>query len=124
MPFKEDVIWLGYLDVMDLSKVIAAAYTLVYASLFEGFGVPVMEALQSGVPVITSEHSSMEEITGRKALFVNPEDPASIAEKMMLIYKDETLRNELIKQGMERAGTFSWDQTAALLWKCMEKSMR
>ncbi len=66
MPFKEDVKWVGYMNVDELSKVIGGAYALVYASIFEGFGIPILEALQCGVPAIVSNtSSSMPEVAGR-----------------------------------------------------------
>jgi glycosyltransferase involved in cell wall biosynthesis len=89
----------------------------VYPSVWEGFGVPVVEAMASGVPVITSENSSMQEIAGESALYVDPYDPASIAEKMMTLYKDEDLRNRLVRKGSEIVKTFNWDHSAKLLWE-------
>src|SRR5690606_15050327 len=72
MPFREDVIWTGYLDVQQLSQLMGAAYALVYASLFEGFGIPILEALQCHVPVIASNTSSMPEVAGAAGLLVDP----------------------------------------------------
>src|SRR4051812_32130780 len=96
MPFKDDVKWVGYMNVDELSKVIGGAYALVYASLFEGFGIPILEALQCNVPAIVSNTSSMPEVAGDAALLVDPSDPEDIAAKMHLLYKDEALRARLI----------------------------
>ncbi|MFT4060718.1 MAG: glycosyltransferase family 1 protein [Edaphocola sp.] len=117
MPFKDDVVWPGYVGTEDLAKITAAAYAMVYPSLFEGFGVPILEALQCNVPVIVSATSSMPEVGGDAALLVNPELPEDIAAKMMLLYKDETLRDRLIKAAGVRKLQFDWEQSAAIVWE-------
>jgi glycosyltransferase involved in cell wall biosynthesis len=114
--FREDVVMTGYLPLKELVRVMGAAYVLVYPSLWEGFGMPVTEAMRCEVPVITSVGSAMSEIAGESALYADPEDPGSIAEKMMLIYKDENLRKDLIAKGREAVAYYNWDKTAALLW--------
>jgi glycosyltransferase involved in cell wall biosynthesis len=121
MPFKEDVKWVGYLDVEHLSKVIGGAYALVYASLFEGFGIPILEALQCNVPAIISNTSSMPEVGGNAALLVDPKDPTDIAEKMQTLYKDEELRSKLIAAAPAQVAKFNWDKTADVLWNSMMK---
>lgn len=119
MPFKEDVKWVGYMNVDELSKVIGAAYALVYASLFEGFGIPILEALQCGVPAIVSNTSSMPEVAGEAALLVDPADPDDIAAKMHQLYKDETLRAKLISKAAAQVQKFTWQGAADRLWNCM-----
>lgn len=117
MPFKEDVIWLGYLDVPELSRVMAASYLLVYASLFEGFGIPIIEAYKCGVPAIVSNTSSMPEVAGDAALLVDPTDYHDIADKMSILYKDERLRNTLSQKAILQAQKFTWDNAADIVWK-------
>ncbi len=121
MPFKDDVKWVGYMNIDKLSKVIGGAYALVYASLFEGFGIPILEALQCNVPGIVSNTSSMPEVAGNAALLVDPSDPADIADKMHLIYKDEALRARLIAQAPVQVQKFNWESSAEKLWQCMMK---
>ena len=121
MPFKEDVKWVGYMNVDELSKVIGGAYALVYASLFEGFGIPILEALQCDVPAIVSNTSSMPEVAGDAALLVDPSDPDDIADKMHQIYKDEALRNKLIVNAREQIKKFDWNKSAERLWDSMMK---
>src|SRR4051812_19279794 len=121
MPFKEDVKWVGYMNVDELSQVMGGAYALVYASLFEGFGIPILEALQCNVPAIVSKTSSMPEVAGDAALLVDPNDPEDIADKMHLLYKDEKLRAKLIANGQEQIKKFSWNKSAEKLWECMMK---
>lgn len=119
MPFKEDVRWVGYMNVDELSKVIGGAYALVYASLFEGFGIPILEALQCNVPAIVSNTSSMPEVAGEAALLVDPADPDDIAAKMHQLYKDETLRAKLISKAAVQVQKFTWQGAADRLWNCM-----
>lgn len=119
MPFKEDVKWVGYMNVDELSKVIGGAYALVYASLFEGFGIPILEALQCGVPGIVSNTSSMPEVAGEAALLVDPADPDDIAAKMHQMYKDEALRAKLISKAAAQVQKFTWQGAADRLWNSM-----
>ncbi len=121
MPFKEDVKWVGYMNVDELSKLTGGAYALVYASLFEGFGIPILEALQCDVPAIVSNTSSMPEVAGDAALLVDPSDPEDIAAKMHLLYKDEALRKKLIENARRQIKNFSWESSAKKLWDCMMK---
>lgn len=122
--YKEDVVVLHYMPEEELAKLIGAAYALVYPSVFEGFGVPPLEAMQCGIPPITSAGTSMEEICGNAALYFDPFQSDDIGEKLMLLYKDETLRNRLIQNGREVSIQYSFDRTAELLWeailKCVE----
>ncbi len=124
MPFKDDVKWVGYMNIDKLSKVIGGGYALVYASLFEGFGIPILEALQCGVPAIVSNTSSMPEVAGEAALLCDPTDPGDIAEKMHLIYKDEALRARLIANAPAQVAKFNWDASATKLWDCMMKCVK
>ncbi len=123
MPYKDDVKWVGYLNVDELSQVIGGAYALVYASLFEGFGIPILEALQCNVPAIISSTSSMPEVGGDAAVLVDPKDPTDIADKMALLYKDEALRARLIAAAPAQVAKFGWDKTAAKLWQSMMKCL-
>lgn len=121
MPFKKDVKWAGYMDVQELSKVVGGAYALTYPSLFEGFGIPIVEALQCGVPAIVSNTSSMPEVAGDAALLVDPTDVEDIANKMGIMYKDETLRARLAAAAPAQAAKFNWDIAAEKLWESVMK---
>jgi glycosyltransferase involved in cell wall biosynthesis len=122
--YREDVVLTGYLPEEELTQVMGAAYALVYPSLHEGFGVPVLEAMKSNVAVITSENSAMQEIAKDAALYVNPSDHEDIADKMMMLYKDERLRGQLIQKGIKTGAQYSWDQSAELLWQCIIKTIK
>jgi glycosyltransferase involved in cell wall biosynthesis len=122
MQFKEDVIWAGYMNVDQLSRVIGGAYALIYPSLFEGFGIPILEALKCGVPAVVSNTSSMPEVAGDAALLVDPTDVDDIAAKMGQIYKDEMLRNKLIAAAGPQSDKFDWDRSAEQLWDSMMRT--
>lgn len=121
--YRDDVVLTHYLEQEELSRLVASAYALVYPSLFEGFGVPVLEGMQSGVPVLTSQGTSMQEIGGDAALYFDATRHEDIADKLMLIYKDETLRDRLIRKGTELAPRYSWQRTADLLWESVNDAL-
>ena len=120
--YKNDVVITGSLDESELVNVIGSAYAMVYMSLFEGFGMPVLEAMHCEIPVITSAGSSTEEISKGNALLADANDHEDIADKMMRLYKDEDLRNDLIKKGKLVAQEYSWEKTADLMWQCILKA--
>lgn len=124
MPFKDEVKWVGYMDVAELSKVIGGAYAMVYASLFEGFGIPILEALECNVPVIVSNTSSMPEVAGDAGLLVDPTNVQDIADKMQMLYKDEALRAKMVAAAPEQVKKFDWDKSADLLWDSMMKCVK
>jgi len=107
----------GYVKEEDLVQLVGSAYALVYPSFFEGFGVPVLEAMRCGVPALTSQNSSMQEIGEDAALYFDPTNFNDIADRMMEIYKDENLRSRLIEKGRAVAEKYSWERTAELMWK-------
>jgi len=121
--YRQDVVMLGYVDEQALVNITGSAYALVYPSLWEGFGVPVLEAMQCGVPVITSSSSQMQEIGSDAALYADPDNFESIAEQMMRIYKDENLRKEVIEKASVIATHYSWERTAGLLWNSILKAV-
>ncbi len=117
MQFKSEVVFTGHLNAEDLSKVIAAAKAMVYVSLFEGFGIPIIEAMKCEVPVITSATSSMPEVAGDAAIIINPEDETAISNAMMQLYSNEGLCAQLIEKGKWQHQKFTWDNTARQLWE-------
>lgn len=123
MRFKDDVIFTGRVSDQDLNDLMGAALANVYVSTFEGFGIPIIEAFQSEVPVITSNTTSMPEIAKDAALVVDPFDVSAISSAMTQLANSSELRSQLILKGKERAGKFTWQRTADLLWNSMEKAM-
>ncbi len=122
MQFKSDVVFTGHLNTEDLSKVIAAAKAMVYVSLFEGFGIPVIEAMKCHVPVITSNTSSMPEVAGDAAIIVNPKNIDEISDAMIQLYQSDELCNSLIEKGKVQHQKFTWDNTASQLWQLIEQA--
>ena len=102
----------GYVDDAELAWLYANSFGFVYPSLFEGFGLPVLEAMSLGAPVITSNVSSLPEVAGDAALLVDPLDVDAIAAAMARFEGNATLRARLSRAGLERAATFSWDAAA------------
>ena len=123
MRHREDVVMLGRRQLDELSALTAAATAMVYASLFEGFGQPIVDAFNAHTAVITSNISSMPEIAGDAALLVNPYDVEEIAQAMEQLYQDPLLRTTLIEKGKARKGLYTWDRTAELLWQTIEKAL-
>jgi glycosyltransferase involved in cell wall biosynthesis len=115
MNFRNQVIFTGRIDEKTLSKLYQGAFALLYPSYFEGFGIPILEAFESGIPVITSETSSMPEVGGDACLYVNPNSPGSIAEKMLLLHNNPNLRNTLIAQGHKRSKEYSWGRSVTVV---------
>lgn len=123
MKHKTNVVFTGRVSEEKLNQLMGTAEAFVYPSLFEGFGIPVLEAMQAGTPVITSESTSMPEVGGKAALYVNPDSPESIANQMLKITGNEHLRSELIEKGKIQASRFSWEKTADKLWESITKAI-
>ena len=122
MRHREDVIMLGRQQLEVVSALTASAVAMVYTSLFEGFGQPIIDSFNAHTPVITSNVTSMPEIAGGAAHLVDPYSVEQIAEAMYRLKTDDEYRNELIKKGIERENLFTWDRTANLLWQTIEKA--
>lgn len=120
--YREDVVLTGYLPEEELALLTGSAYAMVYPSLWEGFGVPVVEAMRCGTPVVTSANSAMQEISDGAALYADPESHTDIADKMMLLYKNENLRSQLTEKGKEVAARYNWDDAAAALWQAIRQA--
>ena len=121
---RDDIIFTGHISNEQLPRYLAAADALTYVSVFEGFGIPILEGMSSGTPVITSNVSSMPEVAGDAALLIDPHDPKSIAGGMQEIISNKQLRQELIFKGIERAKTFSWSNTANHIYKELKKIVK
>ena len=122
-PFRSDIILTGRIDNSELPSLTGAAFALLFASRFEGFGIPIIEAMKCGVPVITATNSSMPEVAGDAALLVDADSVTEIAGALKKLVQDDALRNDLSMKGIKRAEKFSWDESAALFWKSIEKTV-
>ncbi len=123
LQYKKDVIFTGRVSDEVLNEMLGSAYCLSFVPLFEGFGLPIVEAFQAGVPVICSNVTSMPEVAGDAALQVNPFEVASIAGAMINIFYKPRLRNILISKGFEQKNKFTWQQTSTLFYECILKSL-
>ncbi len=111
---------IGYVDEQDLPALYSAAAAFVYPSLYEGFGLPILEAMSCGAPVITSNTSSMPEISGDAALLFNPTDVGQLTTLLLEVIGNDSLRKELSRKGIDRAREFRWEKTARATLKIYE----
>jgi len=107
-----EVVFLGWLPFEDIPVIYSAADLFVFPSLHEGFGIPVLEAMASGVPVVCSNIEPLDEVAGNAARLVDPLSAESIAKGMSDVLDSRQLRGRLVKDGFERAASFSWEKTA------------
>lgn len=123
MEFKDDVIIVGRLLLNELSLALGSSLALTFIPLFEGFGIPALEAMQSGIPVITSKTTSLPEVVGDAAILCDPTNIEEISEGMKRVSEDPELRKNMVEKGFEQSKKYSWDQTADLLWESIEKTL-
>jgi glycosyltransferase involved in cell wall biosynthesis len=109
--FKEDIIVTGYISDDKLAKLYRKAKLFIYPSLYEGFGLPILEAMMSGTPVLTSKNSSLEEVGGDGVTYIDPLDVNSISKGIEMIIFDHDYAEEFIEKGLTRSKLFSWDKT-------------
>lgn len=121
MQFKSTVEWYPSTTRNELLDYLKNAQALVYPSFFEGFGIPVLEAMSLGVPVITSNLSSLPEVAGDAALLINPYESTEIVNAMYLLATDQKIRMNCIEKGKERASAFSWDISAKKVADILEQ---
>lgn len=118
--YKADIVFPGRVPQDDLFHLMASAYALSYVPYFEGFGIPIIEAMKSETAVITSNITSMPEIAGNAALLTDPLNVLSIAEAMSTLFTNPQLRNKLIENGKIQADKFSWDATSQKVWNLLQ----
>jgi len=106
---------LGYVDQKDMPALYNLAELYVYPSLYEGFGLPVLEAMQSGCPVVTSNTTSIPEVAGNAAILIDPLDTNAIADAIYKVLTDSNLRQDLINKGLLQAKKFSWNKCANII---------
>ena len=118
--FRDDILFLGYLPEETAAELMASALALTYLSFFEGFGLPVLEALCTDTPVITSNTSSLPEVAGEAGILVDPYDVAEIAGAMLRIWNEPDLREDLVKKGQLQRQQFSWDKAAVDIYNILQ----
>jgi glycosyltransferase involved in cell wall biosynthesis len=112
MGIGQDVQLLGWLPFEDVPSIYHASEAFVFPTLHEGFGLPVLEAMACGIPVVCSKIEPLLEVAGNAALFVDPYSPDGIAAGIIAVLSDGALRDELIQKGLARAKKFTWESTA------------
>jgi glycosyltransferase involved in cell wall biosynthesis len=120
---EQDVIFLGHLKIEELAKVTASAFALTYVPYFEGFGIPLVEAMKCGVPILAADATCLPEVAGDAAIYCDPFDIDSIAKGMIELFENKNLRDELSQKGLKRSKEFSWDQSAEKVWSCLEERL-
>lgn len=121
MKHQDKVHFTGHLPVKDLNCALQAARSMVFVSVFEGFGLPLAESMKCGVPVIAANTSCLPEIGGDAALYCDPFSVESITEAMIRMSTDSELRRTLIERGLEQSKKYSWDASAKGLWNSIEQ---
>ena len=115
-PYKEDIIRFDFLEKEQLSGLLKNASVFVFPSIYEGFGLPLLEAFSLGVPVVSSNIEALQEIGGAAAYYVDPLDTAAMAEAILKIINNPGEQIKLAHEGRERAAFYSWEKTAKLTW--------
>jgi len=123
MKFKDEVVFTGRLQVEQLRKVVGASFAMTYVSYYEGFGIPLLEAMKCDIPILASNCTSIPEVAGKAAYYIDPFDVDSIVAGMVRIYSDTELRNNLIQNSRIQRDNFSWDKTAQLLYESVLKAL-
>ncbi len=121
LTYKNDIVFTGHVQSSELNEIYGAGLALVFPSYFEGFGIPLVEAMKCELPIVSSNATCLPEIADDTAIYVDPFSVNSIAEGMAKIAGDKQLRAQLIIKGKERAELFCWDKTAEICWKAIEE---
>lgn len=124
MRYKSDVVFTGRVTTDELHDIFGAALALTFVPFFEGFGIPIVEAMSAGVPVICSNTTSIPEVGGNAVLYADPLKIDQITEAMIKIHGNQELRTSLVEKGFIQKDKFSWDETARLLWMSIEKALQ
>jgi glycosyltransferase involved in cell wall biosynthesis len=106
-----------------LADIMGSALALTYVPYFEGFGIPLVEAMKCGVPILAANTTSLPEVAGNAAIYCNPFDTIEIAEGMKQLIADKALREALSKNGSSRSELFSWDASAEKVWMILENTI-
>lgn len=120
---RDRVVVTGYVDDADLSPIYSGARMFVYPSHYEGFGLPVLEAMRCGIPVVCSDTSSLPEVAGDAALMVSPTDDDALCAALLRLHRDDALRAELSRKALARAATFSWEKTVSATVAAYQKAL-
>ena len=118
---EKDVIFLGHLSLENLTKVTACAFALTYVPYFEGFGIPLVEAMKCGVPILAADATCLPEVAGDAAIYCDPFDINSITNNMIELFNNKQLRKELALNGLKRSEVYHWNLSAEKIWGALNK---
>ena len=123
-PHQDSIRWFNKVGDEDLPALLNGAAVFAYPSFYEGFGLPILEAMSCGVPVVCSSTSSMPEVGGKAAYYVNPDSVEEIARGLLAVIKDGKLQKQMIQKGLAQAKNFSWEKTAKETREVYEEMLR
>lgn len=123
MRFKDDVVFTGRVTTRDLHDIFGGALALTFVPFFEGFGIPIVEAMTAGIPVICSNTTSIPEVGGDAVIYADPMKTDQITEAMIKLANNKELRQDLVEKGFIQKDKFSWDETARLLWQSVKRAL-
>jgi glycosyltransferase involved in cell wall biosynthesis len=118
---KKRILFSGHVSLADLNKLMGAAFALTYIPYFEGFGIPLVEAMRCGIPIISGNLTCLPEVAGDAAIYVNPFDTDEVSKAMIHLASDEQKQAELSQKSLQRAPLFSWYNTAEATWNVITK---
>ncbi len=124
LGITKDVIFIDHVFELTLAYYYSSAVLLAYPSLYEGFGLPPLEAMACGCPVVTANNSSLPEVVGEAGIMVNPYDTSSLVQAMRQVLTDKQLRDRMVRRGLEQSKRFSWEKTAELTLQVYNKVVR
>ena len=124
LKINDKVLFTGYVTDEDLSALYSSCRCFVYPSLYEGFGLPPLEAMACGAPVVTSSAGSIAETVGRAARIISPTDAQALAKEIVELVEDEGARSQLSKEGLARAADYTWERTARETIEVYEEALR
>jgi glycosyltransferase involved in cell wall biosynthesis len=119
---KNEIHFTGHLPLSDLTKAVGGAKCLVFPSYFEGFGIPLVEAMRAGCPISCGDRTSLPEVAGDAAIYFDPFSITDMKNSLIQMDSNANLRNELSRKGIERSKLFSWDDSAKIIWTVLQET--
>lgn len=121
---EHDVVFTGHQPIERLAKIVASAKFMAFVSYFEGFGIPLVEAMQAGCPILAGNKTSLPEVAGNAAVYCDPFQIDSIVDGLTVLDSNDQQREDLIERGFERAKLFSWEFTSQKIWTVIENELK